>query len=122
HLANYDLWREAATEPERYRRLKESSVEQSQQQAETLIGPFADLILFHDSFSPLTIERYTGKQEGAIYGSPVKIKDGLIGYENLILAGTDQGYLGIIGALLSGVSMVNNHLLINHQPSPTRED
>ncbi len=122
HLANYDLWREAATEPGRYRRLKESSVEQSRQQAETLIGPFADLILFHDSFSPLTIERYTGKQEGAIYGSPVKIKDGQIGYENLILAGTDQGYLGIIGALLSGVSMVNNHLLINHQPSSTRED
>jgi len=122
HLANYDLWREAAADPERYRRLKQSSAEQSRLLAESIIGRFGDRIVFRDSFSPLTIERYTGKQEGAIYGSPVKVKDGLIGYENLVLAGTDQGYLGIIGALLSGVSMVNAHLLMKHQPSPMRGD
>ncbi len=122
HLANYDLWREAAEEPERYRLLKQESAEQSRLLAESIIGRFDDYLVFHDSFTPLTIERYTGKREGAIYGSPVKVKDGLIGYENLILAGTDQGYLGIIGALLSGVSMVNTHLLMKQQPSPMRED
>ena len=79
-------------------------------------------LFFTIRLPPLTIERYTGKREGAIYGSPVKVKDGLIGYENLILAGTDQGYLGIIGALLSGVSMVNSHLLMKQQPSPMREE
>jgi phytoene dehydrogenase-like protein len=32
-------------------------------------------------------------------------------YENLYLAGTDQGFLGIIGAMLSGISMANRHAL-----------
>jgi len=59
----------------------------------------------------LTIERFTAKKEGAIYGCPDKIKDGNIGYDNLFLAGTDQGFLGIVGAMLSGVSMVNQHIL-----------
>jgi len=29
--------------------------------------------------------------------------------EGLVLAGTDQGYLGIIGAMLSGVSIANRY-------------
>ncbi|MBE0582787.1 MAG: hypothetical protein IH612_03385 [Desulfofustis sp.] len=118
HLANYALWHEAAKDAEGYRRLKEISIEQSRRQAESIIGRFSDRILFHDSFSPLTIERFTGKREGAIYGSPVKAKDGTIGCENLFLAGTDQGFLGIVGSMLSGVSMVNAHLLMNNQPNP----
>jgi len=39
------------------------------------------------------------------------VKDGNIGYPNLFLAGTDQGFLGIIGSMLSGVSIVNQHIL-----------
>jgi hypothetical protein len=41
----------------------------------------------------------------------VKIKDGNIGYDNLFIAGTDQGFLGIVGSMLSGVSIVNQHIL-----------
>ncbi len=48
---------------------------------------------------------------GAIYGSPTKIKDGDIGYENMFLAGTDQGFLGIVGSMLSGISIVNQQVL-----------
>jgi hypothetical protein len=29
----------------------------------------------------------------------------------LFLAGTDQGYLGIIGSMLSGITIVNQHIL-----------
>ena len=48
---------------------------------------------------------------GAIYGAPNKIKDGRTHLENLYLAGTDQGFLGIVGAMLSGISMANLHML-----------
>jgi hypothetical protein len=48
---------------------------------------------------------------GAIYGAPDKIKDGHTHLENVYLAGTDQGFLGIIGAMLSGISMANLHVL-----------
>jgi hypothetical protein len=30
---------------------------------------------------------------------------------NVYLCGTDQGFLGIIGAMLSGISMANFHIL-----------
>jgi hypothetical protein len=62
-----------------------------------------------DMFTPRTVERYTGHREGAIYGSPVKHPDGATALANLHLCGTDQGLLGIIGAMLSGIAMANRH-------------
>lgn len=64
-----------------------------------------------DMFTPRTVRKYTGHLNGAIYGAPNKIKDGRTHLENLYLAGTDQGFLGIIGAMLSGISMANLHVL-----------
>ena len=49
--------------------------------------------------------------DGAVYGSPVKTRDGTTAFDNLFLAGTDQGFLGITGAMLSGISMANRHIL-----------
>jgi phytoene dehydrogenase-like protein len=72
---------------------------------------FTHSIVFEDTFTPVTIERYTSKHMGAIYGNPIKIKDGDIGFKNLFLAGTDQGFLGIVGSMLSGVSIANQHIL-----------
>jgi phytoene dehydrogenase-like protein len=64
-----------------------------------------------DMFTPRTITKYTGRLGGAIYGSPQKIRDGRTAIDNLYIAGTDQGFLGIIGAMLSGISMANFHVL-----------
>lgn len=64
-----------------------------------------------DMFTPRTIERFTGRRQGAVYGTARKIRTGRTGYENLYLCGTDQGYLGIVGSLLSGVIVANQHLL-----------
>ena len=79
--------------------------------SEAVIGPYADAILAQDSFTPLTIARFTRKAEGAVYGSPIKIPGGETPWPGLYLAGTDQGYLGIVGSMLSGISIVNRHLL-----------
>jgi len=111
HLANYGLWNKVSDDKTAYTSLKKETAALSCAQAESIIGTFSPEIIFQDSFTPLTIKRFTGKIDGAIYGSPNKVNDGDIGFENLFLAGTDQGFLGIVGAMLSGVSMVNMHIL-----------
>ncbi|MDR2513386.1 MAG: NAD(P)/FAD-dependent oxidoreductase [Puniceicoccales bacterium] len=62
-----------------------------------------------DMFTPLTIERFTRRLNGAIYGAPRKCRDGSTQLANLHLCGTDQGFLGIVGAMLSGISIANLH-------------
>ncbi len=111
HLANYTWWKELYPDTPSYRRQKRLAAAQSREVIEEIIGPFTGNIVFEDSFTPVTIERYTRKKAGAIYGSPQKIKDGDIGFQNLFVAGTDQGFLGIVGSMLSGVSIVNQHIL-----------
>ena len=64
-----------------------------------------------DMFTPRTVEKYTGHFGGAIYGSPLKHRQGRTSLSNFYLCGTDQGFLGIIGAMLSGISMANFHIL-----------
>jgi len=64
-----------------------------------------------DMFTPRTITKFTGHFGGAIYGSPVKHRQGRTALANLYLCGTDQGFLGIVGAMLSGISMANYHIL-----------
>ena len=111
HLANYERWRQLRENPEMYQQHKQKMRSRSLDAIEHLLGNFRDQIVYEDSFTPLTIERYTAKHQGAIYGSPAKIKDGTLGYDNIFLAGTDQGFLGIVGSMLSGVSIVNQHIL-----------
>jgi phytoene dehydrogenase-like protein len=77
----------------------------------TFFPDFRDNVLFLDSFTPKTIKKYTGHLNGAVYGSPQKIKNGKTPVKNLFICGTDQGFLGIIGATLSGISMANLHVL-----------
>ena len=64
-----------------------------------------------DMFTPTTVVRYTGRINGAIYGSTEKRREGRTHLDNLFLIGADQGFLGITGALLSGISMANLHCL-----------
>ncbi len=111
HLASYDQWYNLHDNQSSYNSAKDDTALASREVAEKILGNFAENIVYRDTFTPLTIERFTAKKQGAIYGNPVKIKDGDIGYDNLFLAGTDQGFLGIVGSMLSGVSIVNQHIL-----------
>ncbi len=111
HLANYQIWKDLLKDKRTYNRQKSLVREQSFAYIQSLLGPYPQAPILEDSFTPTTIERYTGKKRGAIYGSPHKIHDGDIGFDNLYLAGTDQGFQGIVGSMLSGITIVNNHLL-----------
>jgi len=109
NAANYDLWQQQ--DPARYKRLKEECGQLSAAAVGKIIGNYRQDVVYQDSFTPMTIERFTAKPEGAVYGSPIKIKSGKTPWQNLFIAGTDQGYLGIVGSMLSGVTIVNQHLL-----------
>ena len=72
---------------------------------------------YRDMFTPRTITKYTSHLGGAVYGSPGKVKNGLTAFGGLYIAGTDQGFLGIVGAMLSGISIANRHVLMKGQPN-----
>ncbi len=109
NAANYQIWKQA--NPDEYQELKADCEAQTFARVSEIIGNYHENRVYHDSFTPLTIERFTAKAQGAVYGSPIKIKDGLTPYSNLFMAGTDQGFLGIVGAMLSGVTIVNQQVL-----------
>ncbi len=60
-----------------------------------------------DMFTPTTITKFTGRLGGAVYGAPIKNKPGKTHLDNLFICGTDQGFLGIVGAMLSGITIAN---------------
>lgn len=112
-LANPERW--LALPEETYREEKAGWFNRIQESARKVlplpvVEP-AGSVVATDMFTPRTIRRFTGHINGAVYGSPRKIRDGRTDLSNLFLCGTDQGYLGIVGALLSGISMANLHLL-----------
>ena len=95
-----------------YKAKKEEAFEASYKLFQKLVPGFDGKILFKDVFSPTTIERYTWHKRGTIYGSTDKTRDGRTPIEGLYIIGTDQGFLGIVGAILSGISMANLHGLM----------
>ena len=111
-LANYEKWMNLP--PENYKKLKEEFKEEALAKIAKLIGAeiTQEDIILSDVFTPKTIQRWTGHINGAIYGCPNKFKDGKTEYENLFLCGTDQGFLGITGSILSGISIANKYALM----------
>jgi len=111
-LANPKPWKEWPEE--RYQEEKRLWSERFDASARRFLPEVtADKIVHHtthlDSFTPRTVEKYTGHPDGAVYGSPDKIKDGKTPLENLFIIGSDQGFLGITGAMLSGISIANRY-------------
>jgi len=109
NMANFDLWNKL--EEDEYKAQKAAWLETSLKEVVKFVPDFRDSIVYTDVFTPKTIHRFTGHLNGAVYGTPNKIKTGRTHLENLFICGTDQGFLGIVGAMLSGVSMANLHVL-----------
>jgi phytoene dehydrogenase-like protein len=79
--------------------------------AARFIPDFRSAVVETDMFTPLTIQRFTGHANGAIYGSTRKSRNGTTHLKNLFICGNDQGFVGIVGAIISGISIANQHLL-----------
>ncbi len=114
-LANYEGW--AGLPEDIYRADKARWFEAVQRSARRFLPALSDAAAMAkatvatDMFTPRTIVKFTGHFGGAIYGSPVKQRQGRTALGNVYLCGTDQGFLGIVGAMLSGISMANYHIL-----------
>ena len=114
-LANYDRW--LGLSDEEYSAEKRRWFDTVQHSAKRFLPPLTpEDALEHatvttDMFTPRTITKFTGHLAGAIYGAPAKHRQGRTALENVFICGTDQGFLGIVGAMLSGISMANYHIL-----------
>jgi phytoene dehydrogenase-like protein len=75
------------------------------------VPDFRPAVVDTDMFTPRTIRKFTGHVNGCVYGAPRKRWDGTTHLENVFLCGTDQGFLGIVGAMLSGIGMANRYAL-----------
>lgn len=109
-LANHAYWR-GLPEPE-YVAEKERWHERVLDSAVRFMPEFREHVVDVDMFTPRTILRFTGHLQGNVYGAPRKHWDGRTPVDRLYVCGTDQGYLGIVGSMVSGISMANAHLLV----------
>jgi len=115
-LANYDRW--DALPPAEYRAAKEASYHRLVDSAIRFMPDFRSAVIDTDTFTPTTIRRFTGHENGAVYGAARKQWDGRTHLKNLFICGTDQGFVGIIGSIISGIAMANRHILRGGDSSP----
>jgi len=108
-LANFDRWREL--DDEAYRLEKLRWYDRITESAVRFIPDYRSRVVDTDMFTPTTVVRFTGHENGAIYGAPDKQLDGTTHLKNLFICGTDQGFVGIIGSITSGIAMANMHCL-----------
>jgi phytoene dehydrogenase-like protein len=100
------------SDPERYHQVKEEFSQQMLQLLELkLIPQLGRHILFYEAATPLTLERYTGNERGAMYGlasTPQQIGPSRPSYRTPIPGLFQVGHYtrpshGIVGASLSGL-------------------
>jgi phytoene dehydrogenase-like protein len=108
-IASYDRWK--ALDESQYRLEKLRWYDRATASAVRFMPDFRPYVIDTDMFSPTTIHRFTWHDNGAVYGAPEKRIEGTTHLKNLFLCGTDQGYVGIIGAIMSGIAMANRHCL-----------
>lgn len=108
-LADHDRWTELSEHE--YQRQKMRWYDASVESAVRFMPDFRKRVIATDVFTPKTIRRFTWHDNGAVYGAPKKQLDGTTHLKNLFLCGTDQGFVGIVGAIVSGISMANLHCL-----------
>ena len=108
-LANFHYWNGLSEDV--YQREKLRWYEAITASAVRFVPDYRNRVIDSDMFTPTTIVRFTGHDNGAVYGAPEKQLDGRTHLENLFICGTDQGFVGIIGSITSGIGMANMHCL-----------
>ena len=122
-LANYDYWDQLSKGDEQTPKetvpIKSSPYELEKirwydriiDSAVRFVPDYRGRVIDTDMFTPTTIVRFTGHDNGAVYGAPEKQLDGTTHLDNLFICGTDQGFVGIVGSIVSGIGMANLHCL-----------
>jgi phytoene dehydrogenase-like protein len=108
-LANFERW--SGLDEHEYQLAKLRWYDRMVASAVRFVPDFRGHVIDADMFTPKTIRRFTWHENGAVYGAPEKRLDGTTHLPNLFLCGTDQGLVGIIGSILSGIAIANRHCL-----------
>jgi phytoene dehydrogenase-like protein len=108
-LGNYDRW--TGLDASAYKLQKLCCYERMAEAAVRFVPDFRSAVVETEMLTPLTIRRFTGHEKGAIFGAAEKRYDGTTHLRNLYVCGNDQGLVGIIGTILSGISIANRYLL-----------
>lgn len=108
-IANTEYWMDLPEDA--YQAAKRDWYDRLASAAVDHVPDFRPHVVDIDMFTPRTIRYYTGHVNGCVYGAPQKSWDGTTSVRGLYLCGTDQGYLGITGSIISGISMANRHVL-----------
>ncbi len=108
-LANFDYWKKL--DEHRYRLEKLRWYDRITDSAVRFVPDYRNRVIDTDMFTPTTVVRFTGHDNGAVYGTPEKQIDGRTHLDNLFVCGTDQGFVGIVGSIMSGIGMANMHCL-----------
>lgn len=109
-IADHDRW--SALDPQHYEVEKLRWYDRTSAAAVQFVPDFRSHVIETDMFTPKTIRRFTWHDNGAVYGAPEKRLDGTTHVKNVFLCGTDQGFVGIVGSIISGISMANRHCLL----------
>ena len=118
--ANFDRWH--ALDESSYQQEKTKSYNELVASAVRFIPDFRHRVIATDIFTPTTIRRFTGHDQGTVYGATHKILDGHTHLPNLHLCGTDQGFIGIVGSMMGGISIANHCLSgVHSSDSPILE-
>ncbi|HUS37838.1 MAG TPA: NAD(P)/FAD-dependent oxidoreductase [Pirellulales bacterium] len=107
--ANYGSWCDLSEDQYQLEKLK--WYDRIQESAVRFLPDYRHHVIDTDTFTPKTIRRFTGHDNGAVYGAPRKRLDGSTHLNNLHICGTDQGYVGIVGAMFSGITLANQCLI-----------
>lgn len=108
-LANKDCWMNF--DDDEYAAAKQDWNDRITASALQHVPDFRPAAIDTDIFTPRTIKKFTGHINGCVYGAPRKSWDGTTHLSNLFVCGTDQGFLGIVGSMLSGIGIANRHVL-----------
>jgi phytoene dehydrogenase-like protein len=108
-MANYDRWTGLSDDEYNVQKLRWYDLVNAS--AVQFVPDFRGFVVDTDMFTPKTIQRFTWHDNGAVYGAPQKRLDGATHLSNLFICGTDQGFVGIVGAVFSGILIANKHLL-----------
>lgn len=107
--ANFDRW--MALPDAEYQRQKLRCYDRMAASAVRFMPDFRRHVVDTDMFTPKTIRRFTWHDRGAVYGAPDKRLDGATHLRNLFLCGNDQGFVGIVGSIVSGITIANRYCL-----------
>ena len=108
-IANYPRW--CDLDPSSYALAKLQWYDRAADAAIRFVPDYRRHVIDTDFFTPKTVHRFTWHVNGAVYGATRKRLDGRTHLDNLFICGTDQGFVGIVGSIVSGVNIANQHVL-----------